>query len=133
MWLHGKSVCSWCDGSMDRSFMVNPLRYFSFQPVFHDWCSKGHCICYPVCGMMHIKDPLLLIEKSSHCGGSGFLLSLSKFSCTLYVCCPITVKINVLRVSLNKRCPSFLVRGGPRCSSVVRVFAHGVLGRWINP
>ena len=29
---------------------------------------------YPVCGMMHIKEPLLLIGKSSICGGSGFPL-----------------------------------------------------------
>ena len=26
----------------------------------------------PVCGMMHIKEPLLLIGKSNPCGGSGF-------------------------------------------------------------
>ena len=29
--------------------------YFSFQPVLHDWCNKGRCMCYPVCGMVHIK------------------------------------------------------------------------------
>ena len=27
------------DGSSDRSLM-NPLNYFSFQPVVHDWCNK---------------------------------------------------------------------------------------------
>ena len=42
-------------------------------------CSKIHItkavICYPVYGMMHIKDILLLIGKSSPCsGGSGFPL-----------------------------------------------------------
>ena len=52
-----KSVPSWCDGSSDRSFIVDPLSYFSFQPVFHDWCDKGSGICYPVCGMVHKKDP----------------------------------------------------------------------------
>ena len=31
--------------------------------------------CYPVCGMVHIKEPLLLIDKGSLCGGSGFHLS----------------------------------------------------------
>ena len=51
---------------------VDPLCYFSFQPVFHDWCDKGRGMYYPVCGMMHIKEPLLLIGKSSLCGGSGF-------------------------------------------------------------
>ena len=64
-------------GSSDRSFMVNPLSYFSFQPVFHDWCNKGGGMYYPVCGMVHIKEPLLLNGKSSPYGGSGFPLSLS--------------------------------------------------------
>ena len=27
-------------GPSDRSFMVDPLNYFSFQPVLHDWCKK---------------------------------------------------------------------------------------------
>ena len=27
------SVCSWCDGSSVRSFMVTLLSYFSFQPI----------------------------------------------------------------------------------------------------
>ena len=52
--------------------IVDPLSYFSFRPVLHDWCNKGRGMCYPVCGMMHIKEPLLLIGKSSPCGGSGF-------------------------------------------------------------
>ena len=56
-------------GSMVRAFahgvMVDPLNYFSFQPVLHDWCHRGRGMCYPVCGMMHIKELLLLIRKSS--------------------------------------------------------------------
>ena len=53
--------------------MVNPLSYFSFQQVLCDWCNKGRGMCYPDCGMVHVKDPLLLIGKSSPCsGGSGF-------------------------------------------------------------
>ena len=67
-----------------RSFMVDPLSYFSFQPVLHDWCNKGRDMCHPVFGMMHIKEPLLLIGKSSPCGGSGFPLSLSEWS---YIIC----------------------------------------------
>ena len=59
---------------------VDPLSYFSFQPVLHDWCNKGRGMCYPVCGMVHIKEPLLLIDKSSLCGDSGFPLSLSEWS-----------------------------------------------------
>ena len=54
-----------------------PLSYFSFQPALHDWCNMGRGMCHLVCGMMHIKEPLLLIEKSSPCGGSGPSLSLS--------------------------------------------------------
>ena len=51
------------------------LSYFSFQPVLHDWCNKGCGMYYPVCRIMHIKEPLLLIGKSSPCGGSGFPLA----------------------------------------------------------
>ena len=57
--------------------------YFSFQPVLHDWCNKGCGMCNPVCGMVHIKEPLLLIGKSSLCGGSGFPLLLSEWSFTI--------------------------------------------------
>ena len=49
----------------------------------HDWCNKGCGMCYPVCGMVHIKEPLLLIDKSSQCGGSGFPFSLSEWSLTI--------------------------------------------------
>ena len=35
--------------------------------------------CYPVCGMMHLKENLLLIRKSSPCGGSGFPFSLDRY------------------------------------------------------
>ena len=58
---------------------IDPLSYFSFQPVLHDWCIKGRGMCYPVCGMVHIKEPLLFIGKSSLCGGSGFPFSLSEY------------------------------------------------------
>ena len=48
-------------------------RNFSFQPVLHDLSNKGSGMCYPVYGVVHIKEPLLLIGKSSPCGSSGFL------------------------------------------------------------
>ena len=102
-----KSVRSWCDGSSDRSLMVDPLSYFSFQPVLHDWCTKGRGMCYPVCGVMHIKEPLLLIGKSSLCGDSGFPLSLSDWFFTICLT-PYNGKWNVLGVSLNKKDISFL-------------------------
>ena len=70
-------------GLSDRSFMVDPLSYFSFHPVLHDWCNKDRGMYYPVCGMVHIKEPLLLIDKSSLCGGSRFPFSLSEWSLTI--------------------------------------------------
>ena len=65
--------------------MVDTLSYFSFQSVLHNWCDIGCGMCYPVCGMMHIKKTLLLIGKSSPCGGSGFPLSLFEWSFTIYL------------------------------------------------
>ena len=85
MWLRGKGVRSWCDRSSDRSLKVGPLSCFPFHPVFHNWCDKGRRICYPVCGMMHIIEPLLLLGKSSSCGGIGFPLSLFECSFTIYL------------------------------------------------
>ena len=71
----------WVVGSILHG--VDPLSYFSFQPVLHDLCNKGHGLCYPVCGMVHIKEPLLLLDKSSPCGSSGFPFSLSEWSLTI--------------------------------------------------
>ena len=62
---------------------------------------------YPVCEMVHIKEPLLLIGKSSLCGGSGFPLSQSEWSFTICVT-PYNRKQNMLSASLNKTFPSFL-------------------------
>ena len=42
------------------------------KPVVHNWFIKGRGMYCSVYGKVHIKDPLLLIEKSSLCGGSGF-------------------------------------------------------------
>ena len=58
-------------------------------------------MCYPVCGMVHIKEPLLLIDKSSLCGSSGFPFSLSEWSLTICLT-PYNRKSNVLSVLLNK-------------------------------
>ena len=62
--------------------MEDPLSYFTFLPVLHDWCNKGRGIYYSVCGMVHIKEPLLLFRKSI---GSGFPLLLSEWFFTI---CP---------------------------------------------
>ena len=85
---------------------VDPLSYFSFQPVLHDWCNKGCGMCNPVCGMVHIKEPLLLIGKSSPCGGSGFPLSLSEWSFTI---CPTPYnrKIKCVECVVKETFPSF--------------------------
>ena len=75
---------SWCDGSSNRSLVVNPLSYFSFQPVLHDWYTKDCGMCYPVCGIENIKEPFLLLGKSNPCSrGSVFPLSLSEWSFTI--------------------------------------------------
>ena len=62
---------------------------------------------YPVCEMMHIKEPMLLIGKSNLCSGNGFPLSLSEWSFTICVTL-YNRKLNVLSASLNKTVPSFL-------------------------
>ena len=43
---------------------VDPLSYFSIQPVLLDWYNKGCGMIYPVYVMMHLKEPLLLIGKN---------------------------------------------------------------------
>ena len=62
---------------------------------------------YPVCGMVYIKDPLLLIGKGFPCsGGSKFPLLLYEWSFT--ICPTLYNRIkNVLSVLLNKIFPSF--------------------------
>ena len=55
----------------------------SLVPTYCDWCNKGCGMCYPVCGMVHIKEPLLLIGTTSPCGSSVFPLSLSEWSFTI--------------------------------------------------
>ena len=64
---------------VERSLMVR----WVVGSILHDWCNKGCGMYYPVCGMVHIKEPLLLIDKSSLCGGSGFPFSLSEWSLTI--------------------------------------------------
>ena len=103
--------------------VISTADHFSFQPVIHDWCNKARCISYPVCGMVHIKEPLLLIGKNSPCGGSGFPISLSEwFFC---ICpTPYTRKLkNVLSASLRKTFLSFL---RPQIIQTPTPLVHGV-------
>ena len=92
----------WVVGSILHG--VDPLSYFSFQPVLHDWYNKGHGMCYPVCGMVHIKEPLLLIDKSSLCGGSGFPFSLSEWSLTVYKMLSVSLNKTFLSLSVVMKC-----------------------------
>ena len=71
--------------------MIDPLGYFLFQPLLHDWCNKGLFMCYPVCGMVHIKEPLLLIGKSSHVVAAAGFLSDYLNGPVPYVQCHITI------------------------------------------
>ena len=97
----GSSSNSSSSSSSSSNLLLTVLRFYpcsylyimvichtalpSFQPVLHDWCNKYRGMCYPVCWMVHIKEPLLLIGKSSPCGSNGFPLSLSEWSFTI---CP---------------------------------------------
>ena len=84
------------------------LSSFSFQPVLHDWYNKGCSMCYPVCEMVHIKEPLLLIGKSI--GGSRFPLSPSgllpyvQHRLTINKMCWVCCKIKHFLPSFTKTC-----------------------------
>ena len=64
--------------TLDKSsfLKINSVNYVNvvicLKPVVHNWFIKGRGMYCSVYGNVHIKDPLLLIEKSSLCGGSGF-------------------------------------------------------------
>ena len=65
--------------------MMDPMIYFLFQPE----CNKDCDMRNPVCEIVHIKEPLVLIGKSSPCSGrSGFPLLPSEWSfitCQLFL------------------------------------------------
>ena len=68
--------------------VVDQLSYLSSQPVLHSWCNKGHGMCYSVCVMVHVKETLLLIEKSSPSSSTWQVVSshyvvLYHFPCTI--------------------------------------------------
>ena len=67
-------VRAFAHGAMGR--WIDPSWSGPIELVLHDWCNKCRGMCYPVCGMVHINEPLLLIEKSSPSGGSGFPLAI---------------------------------------------------------
>ena len=114
----------WVVGSILHG--VDPLSYFSFQPVFHDWCNKGRGMCYPVCGMVHMKKPLLLIGKSSLSGGSEFPFSLSEWS--LIIC------LTPYNRKIKHFLPSFMigtrVRGRQRPPTTLSELGQALQEEW---
>ena len=60
--------------------MMDPLSYFSFQPVLH---YKDRGMYYPDCGVVDKRDILLLFGRNNLCcGGSG--LPIFEWSFTIY-------------------------------------------------
>ena len=76
--------------------------------------------------MMHIKEPLLLIGKSSPCAGSRFSLSLSEWSFTICLM-PYNRKYNVLSASLNKTFLSFFLKAPLQPVPCEQVHCHPVI------
>ena len=58
-----------------KSLKMDSLSYFSFLPGLHDWCYNV-VVCPILSGIVHIKEPLLLIGKSGLWGGSWFPLTM---------------------------------------------------------
>ena len=82
MSLHAKNIHSWCD-VVRLILHGGPIGLFLIPASAPHWCNKGRDMCYRVCRMVHIKEPLLLIGKSSPCDGIWFPLSLSEWSFTI--------------------------------------------------
>ena len=58
----------------DRSKMQHQVTTGTGSTSITKWCNKGCGMCYPVCGMVHIKEPLLLIDKRvAYVAAAGFL------------------------------------------------------------
>ena len=112
-------------GSSDRSLMVNPLSYFSFQPVLNDWCNNSRGMCYPVCGMMYIKEPLLLIGNVAHAAAAGFLSRYMSVSLP-YVCQCITSVIRKGAVCI------FLLFRNVLYNDTLKIIASDLMGRRID-
>ena len=95
------SVLSWLVGarcsSVVRAFTHGAMGHQIYPSWWTHWaislssqCSTTGAtktgMCYPVCGIVHIKEPLLLIGKSSLCGSSGFPPSISWPVLPYYFC-----------------------------------------------
>ena len=76
-------MVGWVIGSILHG---GPIELFLVPTSAIRLFKTGRGMYYPVCGLVHIKEPFLIIGKSSPCGGSGFPLSLSELSFTI---CPM--------------------------------------------
>ena len=89
---------------------IHPPIYIYIHPFIYDsdWCNKSHDVCYPVCGMVHIKETFYMTERVAHVVVAACFISLSEFPFTI---CPMPYKIikNVVSMSLNKTYPYFLI------------------------
>ena len=74
--------------------MVDPLSYSRSNQCSTTGVTMT-VVCVILSGMVHIKESLLLIGKSSPCGGSGFPLSLFEYSFTMF---------DAIIITLNKMC-----------------------------
>ena len=80
-------VRAFAHGAMGRRIGPSwggPIELFFAPASAPDWYNKSRGMYYPVCGMMHIKEPLLLSERVAYVAAAGFL-SLSDWSFTI---CP---------------------------------------------
>ena len=87
--------------------MVDPLSYFSFQPVLYDWYNKGNGMCYPVCGMM-LKYPcntILLSVRPS--------VSLDKIEACINVLLGARCKFVVEHLFMVRWVVGSIAHGGP--------------------
>ena len=94
-------------------FMVRAFAHGAMdRRIDPSWWTKCHISHFTQCsttGMVHIKEPLMLIWKNSPCsGGSGFPLSLPEWSITI---CPTPYNCikNGLSALLNKPFPCWIL------------------------
>ena len=68
--------------SSDQSVMVDPLSYFPFQPVLHNWYNKGCGMCNP--RKVHFRNPMLIRKEGRKEGNVLFNEALNTFYLWLY-------------------------------------------------
>ena len=97
--------------------MLDALSYFSFQPVLHDY-HKGCGMCYPVCGIVYIKDPMLVVVL---CVFSTYLL-ISLFPVPAQTCLLLAVGTSSTVPIPTHRCWRGRLLGGPAWTSPTKTY-----------